>query len=241
MNIAIAKAPDLEERIRHAESYPFARPSCSYLFAGGGMRPLPPNAWEGRMPVLAVGANASPARLAAKYGSDAVIPVMRAVIRDFVIVFAGHFCSYGAIPATLYPSPGARTCIWINWLTPEQRLIMDRSEGVIDGREVQPRYDYVELDGIDLRPDVMLPMDRAGAYLAKRMLAPDGSPMRFAEIATDRGGLEANSQPSILRWAHRQLDPKASFTSFMAHVLSGIDQRQALFQALYPYTIERDG
>lgn len=243
MTAEITEPPDLAHRIRHAESYPFARPSCSYLFAGGGMRPLrpeaSPDACEGRIPILAVGANASPDRLAAKFDNDDVIPVMRATLSDFVIVFAGHFCSYGAIPATLHPCPGAQTRIWINWLTPEQLMIMHRSEGVIDWRETEPRYDYVELDDLDLRPDSMPAMDRAGTYLARRTLAPEGAPMRFAEIFAAVGDFRANSQPSILRWAHRQLDPAVGFRDFMAQVLHGADQRQALFHALRPYTIDR--
>ncbi|MDH3660966.1 MAG: hypothetical protein OEU92_13235 [Alphaproteobacteria bacterium] len=233
--------PDLASRTRHAESYPFARPGSSYLFAEGGMQPLLPQvSLEGRMPILAVGANASPARLAAKFGNGDVIPVMRALLDDFVIVFAGHFCSYGAIPATLYPCPGARTRIWITWLTPAQQVIMHRSEGVIECAEAEQRYDHVELDGLSLRPDGMPPIARAGAYLSRRMLAPDGEPLRFAEIFSGGSGFQANSQPSILRWVHRRLDPTVGFTDFMAGVLSGIDRRQALFQALHPYTIDRE-
>ena len=189
MTVAITEPPDLVHRIRHAESYPFARPACSYLFADGGMRPLRPDrradACEDRIPILAVGANASPDRLAAKFGSDDVIPVMRAILEDFVIVFAGHFCGYGAIPATLYPCPGAHTRIWINWLTPAQRQIMHRSEGVIDHKEAAPRYDYVELDGLDLRPDGMAPITRAGAYLVK---AHAGAGWRTAALCRDLFG-----------------------------------------------------
>lgn len=230
---------DLADRIRHAESYPFARPASSYLFVGGVVRPLSTDVFEGRFPILAVGANASPDRLAAKFDGDDVIPVMRATINDFVIVFAGHFCGYGAIPATLYPCPGAHTRIWINWLTPAQRQIMHRSEGVIDHREAAPRYDYIELDGLDLRPDGLPPITRAGAYLSRRMLAPDGAPLRFAEVFSGGSDFQANSQPSILRWVHRQLDPAVGFHDFMARVLHGADQRQALFQALRPYSIDR--
>ena len=102
MNIPVARL-DLPDRIRHAESYPFARPSCSYLFKDGGMYPLPPNACAGRLPIVASGSNASPERLLAKFGKIETIPVTRAELRHFVVVFAGHFTAYGAIPATLCP------------------------------------------------------------------------------------------------------------------------------------------
>lgn len=60
-----------------------------------------------RTPVLAYGANAAPERLRRKFApyGPAVIPVLRARLHDFDIVHAAHVSSYGAIPATLEPSP----------------------------------------------------------------------------------------------------------------------------------------
>jgi hypothetical protein len=231
---------ELARGIRHAESYPFARPACSYLFRHHAMHPLPRGATGGRAPVIASGSNASPARLAAKFDAGDEIPVTRAVLRDFAVVFAGHFTAYGAIPATLYPHEGATTDVWITWLTDEQLTIMHRSEGVIGGREVQQRYDYVELSGIDLRTETGLSIARAGAYLSRRMLAPAGEPIRFAEVATQTNGLRANSHRSTLRLAARLIEPEEHFHSFMHRVLSGVSVRQTLFQALSPFTIDRD-
>ena len=149
-----ASSSNLAERIDHACSYPFARPACSYLFVDGAMRPLSGVMVTGRVPVLASGSNAAPSRLAAKFGrSDGVVPVTRGILHDFVVVFAGHFTGYGAIPATLFPHPGAAINIWITWLTEDQLTIMHRSEGVIGCRELEQRYDYVELQGLDLRPE----------------------------------------------------------------------------------------
>jgi hypothetical protein len=231
--------PDLSLRILHAESYPFARPACSYLFASGGMRPLPPDACRGRTPVLASGSNAAPERLAAKFGFNDEVPVTRAVLHDFVVAFAGHFTAYGAIPATLYPSPGAQTLVWITWLTTRQLELMHRSEGVIACREANQRYDYVKLESLDLRPEGVAPIGRAGAYLSRRMLAPHGTPVRFAEAPSKGGSLRAWSHPSTLRRAAAWLAPKQAFAVFMAEVLSGVERRQALFERLSPYTIDR--
>ncbi len=236
-----ASHPDLAERIRHACAYPFARPACSYLFKGGGMQPLSPGATEGRIPVLASGSNAAPLRLAAKFGGDDdAIPVTRAVLHDFAVVFAGHFTGYGAIPATLAPQPGARTKIWITWLTPSQRAIMHRSEGVIGCREMEQRYDYIELRDLVLHPERMPAIDQAGAYLARRMLAPGGEPIRFAEVFSESCSLTALPEHAILRLAHRLLEPTTGFSRFMSRVLSGPEQRQTLFRALAGHTIGRE-
>jgi hypothetical protein len=231
---------DISERIRHAEAYPFTRPACSYLFASGRVHPLSLDHLHGRIPVVAAGSNAAPERLAAKFGYEGeAIPVTPALLRDFAVVFAGHFTAYGAIPATLAPCPEACAKVWITWLTPPQLDIMHRSEGVTDGREVQQRYDYVDLRGLDLRPERLPAIDEAGAYLSRRMLAPAGHPIRCAEIVARSCPLEALPERAVLRLAHRLLDQTASFQTFMVRVLSDPDQRQALFHELTPHTIER--
>lgn len=236
--------PTIEEqlaaRIDHAESYPFNRPACSYLFAGGMMRPLSDHAVRDRVPVIASGSNASPSRLGAKFGSGEVIPVTRAVLHDFAVVFAGHFTAYGAIPATLCPHRDTATEVWITWLTRDQLTVMHASEGVIATREAMQRYDYVELGGLDLRPMGFCKIERAGAYLSRRMLAPEGSPLRFAEVFAKGARLRAVSQRAVLRQAAALVDREATYDRFMARVLSGADARQALFRALSPYTIDRD-
>ncbi len=232
--------PDLATSIRHACSYPFARPACSYLFYKGGMHPLPLDFDRGRIPVVASGSNAAPRRLAAKFvDEDGTIPVTRAVLHGFTVVFAGHFTAYGAIPATLAPSPKASTNVWITWLTQQQLDIMHRSEGVISCREIEQRYDYVELTGIDLHPQHLKFVAEAGAYLSRRMLAIEGEPIRFAEIYSRNCQLRALNQRSTLRLVHQRLDPKVSFSMFMARVLSHAEQRQILFQQLTPDTILR--
>ncbi|MGI9420779.1 MAG: hypothetical protein ACR2RA_23390 [Geminicoccaceae bacterium] len=240
MNVPTADDSDLAHRIGHAESYPFARPACSYLFEDGGMRPLPKDAAAGRIPIVASGSNAAPARLAAKFGTAHDVPVTRAELRHFTVVFAGHFTGYGAIPATLFPCRGAVTQVWITWLTPDQLQIMHGSEGVISCREAEQRYDFFELVDIDLRPDCLAPISRAGAYLSRRMLAPDGEPIRFAEAAATGSRLRARSHRATLRHAASLLEPGKPFGDFMSRVLSGVGERQTLFEELTPYTILRE-
>lgn len=240
MTDQFSETPDLRARIRHAERYPFARPACSYLFIGHGMHPLPKDAFLDRHPIVASGSNASPERLAAKFGVAETIPVTRGVLRDFAVVFAGHFTAYGSIPATLCPHRGCSSTVWITWLTSDQLSVMHRSEGVIGCREAQQRYDYVELDGLDLHLETGQRFSRAGAYLSRRMFATEGRPTRFAEIFSRGADLPSASEPVVLRRASALLDPSVDFVDFMAGVLTGVDRRQALFRALTPYTIDRE-
>jgi len=203
------------------------------------MRPLGERDWEDRLPVIASGSNASPNRLAAKFGTEVSIPVTRAGLENFAVVFAGHFTAYGAIPATLHRSKGAITEVWITWLTSSQLDIMHRSEGVIGCREAEQRYDYVELYGLRIETSPAPPIDRAGAYLSRRMLAPEGDPLRLAEIKASNPSLKAWSHPAALRLAAGILAPERPFESFVADIFQGARHRQSLFQALTPHTFSR--
>ena len=65
-------AADLDAVIRRALEYPYPAPPHSYLYDAarpGGWAPLPADAGllEGRTPVLAVGSNRAPERLAQKF------------------------------------------------------------------------------------------------------------------------------------------------------------------------------
>ena len=138
-----------------------------------------------------------------------------------------------------FAHPGAATNIWITWLTEDQLTIMHRSEGVIGCRELEQRYDYVELQDLDLRPEGLPTITTAGGYLSRRMLAPDGEPLRFAEVFSKGCSLKAWPERAVLRLAHQRLDPRLSFEDFMSKVLSGPQQRQKLFQALKSHSVER--
>ena len=69
----------------------------------------------------------SPQQLGRKFPRD-VIPVTRVHLHDFDTVFSTHFTSYGAIPDTLFHSPGTVVTLFINWLNPEQEAHMHTTE-----------------------------------------------------------------------------------------------------------------
>jgi hypothetical protein len=74
-----------------------------------------------RTPVIAYGANAAVSALTRKYVAPsvtepAVIPVTRALLQDYDVVWSPHLGFRGAMPATIVRSPGTVVEVWINWL-----------------------------------------------------------------------------------------------------------------------------
>jgi hypothetical protein len=215
---------DLDALIRLAEDYPYHRPSVGYLFDNGVILPLEAP-WRGRRTaVIACGSNGAPNRLIQKFtGSGARIPVTPAWLHDWAVVYSAHFTSYGALPATLHPCPGARTRLCVTWLAEAQLALMHRSEGAGE------RYDYVLLTGLDLRVEGHGPVAHAGAYLSRRgPLAQAGRPVRLAETPTLGCDLEACSQRGMLRRLQRLLAPEDSYPAFMARILGSPDYRGAM-------------
>lgn len=102
-----------------------------------------------RTPVLAYGANASDIQLSGKYKNfdDVVIPVIRARLVDFDIVFTPYFCHDGSIPATIQYSPGTECEVAITYLTEEQLIHMHKTESV--GTD----YNYIKLLNIKVELD----------------------------------------------------------------------------------------
>lgn len=206
---------DIAARIRHAELYPYERPRSSFLFDGRAVRRLASLDPSGRTPVIAAGSNASPSRLAAKFGADGgPIPVTRAELHDHAVVFAAHFSSYGALPATLHPCAGAVSEVFVTWLTAVQLERMHATEGV------GIRYQHVELGGLRLEVDGHGRVERAGAYLGRHgALALEGSPVRLAAVPARDCPFEARDQPTMLAAVHAHLANGVGYQVFMARII----------------------
>ena len=133
-----------------------------------------------RTPVLAYGANASPERLRRKFApfGPAVFPVLRARLHDFDIVHAAHISSYGAVPATIEPSPGTVCEIALTCLDAPQLARMHETE-------LRRRtYRFGLLRNIRLEPELLPAMDTVSSYVGGcGYIAPDGAPCALAAIA----------------------------------------------------------
>jgi hypothetical protein len=205
--------------IPRADDYPFPAPLERYVFTGSGEPP--PFSIEGRLPVLALGSNASPLQLRRKFADlPGHIPVSRAVLFDHVVVYSAHFSSYGAIPATLHQHPGGIAFVALTWLDPEQLARMHESESV------GVNYDYVEVADIRLEHDgggiaVSLPV---GAYASRAgPLLHAAMPIRLAETASSGCPLPALTQPAARRFAHRRIAPDLPFDAFISRIVEDQD------------------
>lgn len=81
----------------------------------------------GRTPLLAIGSNACPTQLQRKNLGELVY-LTPVTIHNHVVVYAGHRTRYGAVPATLMRWAGARSEVFLTWLTEGQQIKMDLSE-----------------------------------------------------------------------------------------------------------------
>ncbi len=121
-----------------------------------------PAGLEQRSPVISHGSNAAPEQLVRKFKTmddDVIIPVMRAGLGDFDVVYAAHFTGYGAIPSTLQASPGTTAEIAVVYLTDAQLALMHTTEGLGAG------YVYGRLGSIFLDVDGLDPLAEAFVYL----------------------------------------------------------------------------
>lgn len=139
----------MPHRIAHAKAYPFAIPGHSYLLKEGRAEPLPAGGRhrDGRLPVIACGSNRSPERLGRKYAEfagDGTIPVERARLAHFDVVYSAHITRYGSVPATLAASPGTRVEVSVTWLSEDQLEVMHASESTGEN------YDFMRLGAVQL-------------------------------------------------------------------------------------------
>lgn len=195
MNMAVA--PDAEDILARAFDYPYEAPDGAYLFRAGTALPLPDGYdLSGRTPVLAHGSNRAPAQLLRKFGRggqegekpgrEAELPVTPVWLTGYDVVFAAQFALYGALPATLWPSPGTRVRVHVTWLTEAQRAIMDRTEGLF---AATPRYRLLNLPSC-VACDLSGDLPDAPAYLSLcGALAPEGqergTPVAFSSVRAE--------------------------------------------------------
>ncbi len=87
-----------------------------------------------RTPVIGYGSNATVSALTRKYVAPgvrepAVIPVTRALLRDYDVAWSPHLVFNGAMPATIVRSRGTVVEVWINWLDDLELKRMHETEG----------------------------------------------------------------------------------------------------------------
>lgn len=197
--------------LARAMDYPYAAHAQPYLFRDGAAEVLPPElVTEHLTPVIAVGSNRAPAQLARKFARMATaIPVTRLIARDLDVVHAAHMAGYGAVPATLAPSPGTEVELWITWLDAAAMRRMDETEavGVNYAREEQA-LDIVAADG-------PVP-ERALVYNALRgCLNFDDAMVPLAAVPATGRRSPALTQREVLQRLHREVGGTSPFEDWL--------------------------
>lgn len=184
--------------LRRALAYPFATPERSYLYRDGRAEELPAAGphLSGRTPLLSYGANAAPEALARKLASlpGLEMPVLRAELEGFDVVYSAHVSPYGAVPATLVENPGTVAPVFVIHPTAEQRALLTASE---------LNYDLVEVGEME-------------AFRSKHgPLSLEGSAVALAAVRSSGRRLPELDQPAILERVRAALEPDLSLEEFV--------------------------
>lgn len=155
--------------------------------------------WGEGPALLAYGANAAPAVLAAKLGAAARATAAPATLCGFDIAYSAHVSPYGAIPATLVPSAGTAIAVYVLRLPASALAALDATE---------PNYVRADLGG-----GLQAYRSRHGA------LRLDGREHALAAVTARRRRLPVLTEAQVLERVRALLEPGADFDAF---VLAGI-------------------
>jgi hypothetical protein len=205
------------EIVKRALAYPYRAPERSFVQVGGRTLELPPEGLDlnDRVPLLAYGANAAPEALARKLAPlpELPLPVLRAELRDFDVVYSAHISPYGSVPATLRPSPGTTVSVFVAYPTEEQLGLLS---------ETEPNYELEGLTGISCRLARGPVLTAVDAYLSRHgCLAIDGAEVALAAIEAVGRELVEKGQPEVLEHVRAQLFPELSLERFVSRCVEG--------------------
>ena len=210
-----------------AKGYPYEAPSTSFLYRDGAEHALPVgddgrlpvDGWrrEGRVPVLAYGANRSASALARKFAGwpkGTSIPVTRALLEDHDVVYSAHLSRYGSAPAKIERAPGVTVEVGVIWLSPTQLDRMHETEGA-------QNYRFERLVRLSLAfPAFDTVLDRAFAYVGRRPnLSRDGTPIPLAAVTAKGRQLTALTQAETLGHIRDRLAPDAGLNEFILQTI----------------------
>ena len=103
----------------------------------------------------------------------------RATLPGFDVVYSAHVSPYGAVPATLFPSPGTAVGAFVLYLTVEQRRAIATTE---------PNYELARAPDLDCRFDDGGALRDPPLYLSRHgCLQLDGSAVALAAVPARAG------------------------------------------------------
>lgn len=181
------------EQADHALGYPWARPPDSYRLRDGEVHPYDGDT-EDRHPILAFGSNASPSALTRKFAhfetpEDRDVLVLAGDLHDFDVGPAAAVAAYGAMPATLFESPGTRVRAAIVYATDAQATQLTWSELTYRFGRLRPVRFVAADHEVD---EVFAYVHRFGHY------RPDGEPLALAAVEAEGRRSRAVTQRELL-------------------------------------------
>jgi hypothetical protein len=163
---------------------------------------------EDRHPIVAFGSNAAPGRLTLKFAhfpdeADRTVLVVAGDLHGFDVAPAASLAPYGAMPATLFHSPGTAVRAAVLWLTAPQVTQLTWSEvpyrlGRLDSARFVADEEAPEVD------QVLAFIHRFGSFCV------DGLPVALAAVPATGRSRPAWTQEELLdEVARRILTPEA--------------------------------
>lgn len=209
--------------LARAREYPYAIPRRSFTYTDAGIAEFDSELCAGRTPVLAIGSNQSPSRLAQKFGGGIahVIPVQRARLRDFDVVYSAHISRYGAVPAMLQVSTGSEVEIAVTWLNEEQLEIMHASE------TSAANYGFARLEGLTLTLEGGGQAGQAHVYLSSRghLAEADGGAIALSAIRCSGRSYPSMTTSQALESVRRKVAPDMDVDDFVLRLVNDDDYR----------------
>jgi hypothetical protein len=199
------------EAFAWACAYPWVRPADSYLLRADGdvellsalgeperERLIERFAAPGgeRLPLLAIGSNAAPEVLQRKFAhfpdpADRTVLAVHGHLHEFDVGYAAQPALYGALPATIFPSPGTAVATMLLWVTPTQFTQLTWSELSYRLGRLRTRFAVDQTAGEHF-DDVLVFVSRWGA------LCVDDAPVALAAVPADGRTATALTQRQVL-------------------------------------------
>lgn len=197
--------------LRRAVAYPYEAPLHSFLQTGPQTRAARAEELDlsEREPLLAYGANAAPAVLARKLAAlpEVELPVLRAELTGFDVVYSAHISPYGAVPSTLQRSPETTAPVFLAYPTAAQLELLTATER---------NYELRRLPGSTVRTELAVAPAEVRAYVSRHgCLALEDSEVALAAVAAAGRRFPAIGEVEVLERVRHLLAPELDLERFV--------------------------
>lgn len=186
------------------------------------------------IPVLAYGSNSSINQLHRKFldfKEDIIIPVIKAKLIDFDIVYSAHFASYGSIPGTIEYSPKTEVDIFITYLTRPQIKHMHKSE------KLGVNYCFGRLNNIQLVLENKSILNYVFFYLSlHNCLVINGSQIALSSISARNRIFPQKNEVEIIAMVRDITDKDKNLDTYIIEIVKNVRKKEVIINKLRPYS-----